>query len=284
MQIKSWQSQIGIFLCFLILCFLGTWWLFDWLTSPSVLFSLILLALVGLTASFWRSRVFRQQPWLIYPIALLLFAYLGVTSPPGSSLAEHLMGSLLPTDSGIAVEQIVVLGRGADARPARMETVEQLWRSRRAEKIFLSGMGDAKEGIQSLQQAGIPSNALAGERCSESTWENAIFTSALLYPQGVSRILLVTDRPHLLRSFLTFRSFGFEVVPHPTPLAAQLTSIQKGHLILREFLGLISYGLQGRYAPRRTTELASPPATVTQRISQWQCKVSGQKALTSPQT
>jgi uncharacterized SAM-binding protein YcdF (DUF218 family) len=276
-QFKSWQSQLGVSLVFLALIFGVTWWLFDWLTSPSVLFSLILLSLVGLTASFWRSRVLRKQPWLTYPFALILFAYLGITSPPGSYLAEHLMSSLLPADAGMTVEQIVVLGRGSDARPTRMETVEQLWRSHRAKHIFISGMGDADESIQWLQQAGIPGDALAGEKCSENTWENATFTSALLSPRGIRRILLVTDRPHLLRSFLTFRSFGFEVIPHPSPLAAQLTSIQKGHLILREFAGLISYGLQGRYALRRTTELESPSPTVTQRISEWNCKAFGQK-------
>jgi uncharacterized SAM-binding protein YcdF (DUF218 family) len=56
----------------------------------------------------------------------------------------------------------------------------------------------------------------------------------------------------MLRSKLTFESLGFEVIPYLTPLPKQLDLKKKAFLVFREYLGLISYGLQGRFMPRET--------------------------------
>ncbi|SNS82057.1 Uncharacterized SAM-binding protein YcdF, DUF218 family [Noviherbaspirillum humi] len=54
------------------------------------------------------------------------------------------------------------------------------------------------------------------EPASETTAENAIYSARMLKPEGIRRILLVTDAMHMTRSEQRFRAAGFDVVPAPT--------------------------------------------------------------------
>lgn len=54
------------------------------------------------------------------------------------------------------------------------------------------------------------------EARSRNTQENAVYTAALLRPEKVRRILLVTDASHMPRSRYYFQRYGFEVVAAPT--------------------------------------------------------------------
>ena len=54
----------------------------------------------------------------------------------------------------------------------------------------------------------------------------------------------------MLRSRLVFESFGFEVISHVTPLADNTSGVEQSFLIVREGLGLLSYGFMGRYETR----------------------------------
>ena len=77
-----------------------------------------------------------------------------------------------------------------------------------------------------------------------------LFTARLLQPQGRKQILLVTDPPHMLRSLLTFRSLGFTVIPHPSPLPQTLSPQEKDALMLREYSALFFYSLLGWFLPQ----------------------------------
>ncbi|HEY9741447.1 MAG TPA: YdcF family protein, partial [Coleofasciculaceae cyanobacterium] len=101
---------------------------------------------------------------------------------------------------------------------------------------------------------GIPNQTLAYEECSRTTEENARFTATVLQPQGVKQILLITDSPHMLRSLLTFRSFGFTVIPYTSPVPANLASRTKALKVFSEYLALVGYGLQGRFRPQSLPE------------------------------
>ena len=138
------------------------------------------------------------------------------------------------------------MGRGSELRQQRVETATQLWQAQRVPFLFGSGRGDSSEIAQLLQQRSIPSEAIGSESCSRTTEENARFTAELLQPEGVQRIVLVTDPPHMLRSFLTVRSLGFEVIPHLTPLPARFPPQRQAFLLAREYAGLASYGLLTR--------------------------------------
>ncbi|WAL58472.1 YdcF family protein [Thermocoleostomius sinensis] len=179
--------------------------------------------------------------------------------------------AFVPPDSGEPAEAIVVLGRGEAFRDSRVAAVKTLWQSDRAPRIFASGMSDAQSMIQALEADGIPSESLFGEECSQSTEENAVFTHAILRPQGIRSVILVTDPPHLLRSFLLFRSFRFHVIPHASPMPIFSSPQIQDRLELREYLGLLKYAVTGQFFPRSTASLRQPSPDVVQKLQNWQC-------------
>lgn len=220
---------------------------------------------------FTNSRQKRRQ--LTISVTIFVLTYLIVISEPILALTiQELLGTF-PVDSGAAVDAIVVLGRGNELRNNRIETAAKLWEAKRAPKLFASGMMDAPQIIRRLETKGIPIQVLSGESCSQSTEENALFTATILHPLGIRRILLITDFPHMLRSFLTFSSFGFTVVPHTSSMPPNWTSKQKLLLMFREDLGLIGYALMGQFQPRSDSEIKYPPALVFEKLSNWHCRL-----------
>ncbi len=235
-----------------------SWQFFNWLTTPVLVIPPLLLLIV-LPWLFRRLRWRRQLSGLG---TALLVTYLLTLSPTMMKLGSRALVTFLPSDTGMPADAIVVLGRGADLRSQRVNVSAQLWEAHRAPLVFASGWGDAQEIAAMLQRKGIPETAIDGEPCSRTTEENARFTAALLQPQNVHRILLVTDPPHMLRSLLTFRSLGFEVIPHPNPLPDRLNTKKKAFLVFREYLGIVGYGLRGRFLPREPSAADVSPAAI----------------------
>ncbi len=172
-------------------------------------------------------------------------------------MAVNGLEHFLPTDDGQRADAIVILGRGDLAEKERSQIATRLLRSGRAPFIFTTGKDEAPKMLELLASNGIPSEFILGENCARTTEENAIFTSVILKSQSVHQIILVTDTPHMLRSLLTFRSFGFDVTPKSVPVPSTLTSMQVSILAIREYLGLLSYSILGRFQPRTAPELQS---------------------------
>jgi uncharacterized SAM-binding protein YcdF (DUF218 family) len=90
---------------------------------------------------------------------------------------------------------------------------------------------------------------------SRTTWENAQFTAQVLEPQGVKRIVLVTQAWHMQRAVWSFEQAGFTVVPAPVgflgvdnarPLGGwmpEFKSIWQSGQLLNEAVGLVGYKL-----------------------------------------
>ncbi len=210
-----------------------------------------------LTIAYLRFRHFEnfyRVLILITVISLLpLILSLVVTSTPFLEFANAQLMNFSPeatlNNLGNSLDKndaIVILGRGEAMRESRVKVASDLWRSQQAPKIFASGRGDAQEMQDMLKAIAIPVRDLSGEDCSRTTAENAEFTGLLLKPQGINKILLVTDPPHMLRSLLTFRRYGFEVTAAPSLLPATLSDRDRKLLILREFIALITYKILGR--------------------------------------
>jgi uncharacterized SAM-binding protein YcdF (DUF218 family) len=217
----------------------------QWLMHP--LWIILGLAILLGAAQLLLRR--RQRRVFNLTIASLLLIYGLAIAPPSVNLAEKALVSLLPKDSGVRADAIVILGRGSVFNPSRVELATKLWQTDRAPLIFTSGMGDSPVMLKMLEEQGIPEAVLDGEGCSQTTQENALFTVEALQPKGVKRILLITDSPHMLRSLLTFQSFGFDVTPIPSPLPKEIGRRGKATLVLREYAGLVTYGLRGRFFP-----------------------------------
>lgn len=222
----------------------------NWLMAPP----LVILPLLALAVLPWIVPL----PWKRQLSSLgtvLLLAYFTAFFPPAVALASRGLVGLLPVDSGATADAIVVLGRGEQLRNSRSEVVAQLWQDGRGRMVFASGRGDAPQIVQLLRAKGVPLEVIDAEACSQTTEENARFTAAVLEPQEVQQILLVTDPPHMLRSLLTFRSVGFRVIPHLSPPPSDLASREAAITVFSEYMGLIKYALQGRFFPRRPPEL-----------------------------
>lgn len=253
----EYKSMFSSPLCFRAITKLPpviSWWQFHWLKKP-LLVVLLLLAFFGLS---WIIQHPRWRRRLSSPRAILLLVGFIASLPLIYAVAASGLSVFLPTDSGAAADAIVVLGRGPELNEHRVYVAAELWRARRAPMIFVSAGGEAARIIQMLEARGIPNRVLDGENCSQTTEENALFTAAILHPQGIQRILLITDPPHMLRALLTFRANKFTVIPYTSQLPFKWGFKEKAFLNLREYIGLVSYGLRGFFIPQRSLELKSP--------------------------
>ncbi|MEO1446859.1 MAG: ElyC/SanA/YdcF family protein, partial [Cyanobacteria bacterium J06635_11] len=98
-----------------------------------------------------------------------------------------------------------------------------------------------------------------------------LFSEILLSPNKTRRILLVTDEPHMARSAMVFRSFGFEVVPYPTQANFSLRQI------LRESAGLVAYSTSGKLRPMEADQVRRAEAEASYKIKDWKCSLPKQK-------
>lgn len=93
------------------------------------------------------------------------------------------------------------------------------------------------------------------EERSRTTWENARMSAEILLPQGIKRVVVVTQAWHMQRSRWSFEQAGFEVVPapvgflgrdHARPFGGWLPeskSIWQSGQLLNEAVGLLGYRL-----------------------------------------
>ena len=230
-------------------------------TTLLVIFSrpLLAIAILFIVASLpWLLGKKRWQKRVTIVGAALAAVYLIGISPVASSVGGRLLMAAVPPDSGEKADAIVVLGRGEKQNAVRSRIAGELWQAKRAPFIFPSGRKDALLMSQLIRQQ-FPEAVVKGEPCSLTTDQNAEFTAALLRPEAVETIILVTDPPHMWRSLLTFESFGFKVIPHVSPLSAGTNLTKERFLVVRESIGLLNYGILGRYRARKVP----PPSIIS---------------------
>ncbi|MFY0728647.1 YdcF family protein [Pseudomonas sp. NFX15] len=90
---------------------------------------------------------------------------------------------------------------------------------------------------------------------SRTTWENAQFTARLLLPQGIKRVVVVTQAAHMPRALWSFRKAGFDVVAAPVGFLAgdnarplggwmpEYKAIWQNGQLLNEAVGQVGYSL-----------------------------------------
>jgi uncharacterized SAM-binding protein YcdF (DUF218 family) len=230
----------------------------DWFATPERV--LIPLATIYVALLLSRSKLSRSKQWkalLLKTIVGLAATYLFVISPPGAALAVEGLNRFLPVDPGQAADAIVVLGRGPFLNDERSQKAAQFWRERRAPIILATGHHEAHHLLALIMAQGVPERALLEEPNARTTEENAVLSAQMLRQRQARRLILITDSPHMLRSLLTFRSLGFDVIPEPIPLPSDLSSIEVSLTALREYVGLMSYASAGRFHARAETNRTS---------------------------
>ncbi|MBS0364603.1 MAG: YdcF family protein [Proteobacteria bacterium] len=192
----------------------------------------LLLGIVGLYLR--RSAAARGQRaggWLITSCVALLWL---LSTPWLADLLGHVSQRVPPLDLRHLpdAQAIVVLGGGVvelnapeygGAPVAGMGSLERLayaaWLARRtALPVAISGAPKEAIAMRASLQREFGVQVRWVENRSRDTFENARNSAQLLLPQGVARILLVTDADHEWRAMHEFRSAGFTVTPAPARL------------------------------------------------------------------
>jgi uncharacterized SAM-binding protein YcdF (DUF218 family) len=235
-----------------------------WFASPQ-------RVLLPLAASYVMTMWLGTGRWKRLLSRLLMglaVAYLVLISPIGAGLTIAGLDYFLPPDRGQSADAVVVLGRGRFLEQERSQKAAEFWHHQRVPLVLATGhQGEADRIVRYVVAEGVPQTAVIAEPYARTTEENAQFSAGLLNQIGAQRIILVTDTPHMLRSLLTFRSFGFEVIPEPIPLPSSLSSLNTTVTALREYAGLVSYALAGRFQVRTATAPLSKPQTSSQTTS-----------------
>lgn len=238
---------------------------------------LVFAAGVGLAlAAFSRAR---RAGLALAGGAGLLLAICGL-APIGALLLWPLENRVprateFPPPTGIvvlggAVHELLTEARGQvalDLAAERMtEAVALSRRYPQAELVFTGGNNsllgspytEAGVARRLWRELGVPDARMRFEDKSRNTYENAIFTKALVDPKPGETWLLVTSAWHMPRALGLFRKAGFAVVPYPVDyrtfgdrrdlrigreVSAGLSMVD---MATREWIGLLAYRIAGR--------------------------------------
>lgn len=125
-------------------------------------------------------------------------------------------------------------------------------------ELFLEGEGDADTAPRLLGALGVSPDRLILENRSRNTYENAVFTKALMTPKPGETWLLVTSAFHMPRAKALFDKAGFATLPWPVDYRTSgregvglfrdnpADSLQATTVAIREWIGLFAYWLSGR--------------------------------------
>jgi uncharacterized SAM-binding protein YcdF (DUF218 family) len=230
--------------------------------------SLILLALVGLA---WSRRSRRLGLGLAY-VSLIGLLALG-TGAVAQALIRTLEVPPLGDARAAGAQAIVILsgGRSRGAPEWGGETV----RAFTLQRVRYGARLARETGLPILVTGGKPGGGRHAEAelmrdllrdefgiaprwveaASDTTYDNARLSAALLLPAGVERVLLVTDAWHMPRARPAFERHGLKVTPAPTGYLGQAASrpldlvpnaesLRIAHIALREWLGIAWYRLR----------------------------------------
>jgi uncharacterized SAM-binding protein YcdF (DUF218 family) len=233
-------------------------------------FSCLMLLLAGL--------IYMRRTKRIWLAATGLFVTFLLTWPPVDWLLSRPLESgypVQPFPSGNA-QAIVVLSSSIDAaryeRPyvlpdedtyRRCEHAAWLYKSWKALPVLASGGTHSKRRPpvaaimrELLARAGVPDNNILVEDASLSTYENALFSTAILRRQGITHIALVVEASSMPRAIAAFERQGIQATPAPcsfrrlgtllTEVIPSWTSLRRNEGTLHEVLGLMWYKMRGR--------------------------------------
>jgi uncharacterized SAM-binding protein YcdF (DUF218 family) len=197
---------------------------------------LVLWSLVFAAALLYRGRVRGAGASIVIAIAILVVC--GNPSFSNAVYASHERTHLpRPIADYPEVDVIIVLGGSLDLPLPPREYADlgaaadrplhgaRLYRAGKADAVLLSGgnvfpqAGFAAEShytARLMNEWGVPDSALLVEGRSRNTYENAVYSKALMSERGFRSALLVTSALHMPRALAVFRTAGVDVVAAPT--------------------------------------------------------------------
>ena len=204
-------------------------------------------------------------------VGLVCFLLLGLP-PVADLLLYSLERDVPPAASDASARAIVVLG-GDVARtgdPTRAHAGPMT-----LERLVAGAALHRRTGLPILVTGGIvhPSRASVGHIMAESlrddfrtpaaweedvsrdTWENALYSAAILKQHDIGAVYVVTHAWHMRRSLLAFRRAGLTAIAAPTPPDAlsgsdigdyipRISAWQRSYFALHEWIGCAVYALR----------------------------------------
>lgn len=204
--IKNLLLPPGAFLLLLLFA----WWLRN--ARPRLARMLFAIGLIGMTAMSlpivvqWSARAIETVPPLSQDdwATLAQRADAIVVLGSGRERNDPSWGADIPT--GVALERMRYAARLSKASGLPILTTGGLH--------YGAPPSEASIMAESLRDDfGVSVRWQEGE--SRTTWENATMSAAILLPQGIKRVVVVTQAWHMPRSVWSFEKAGFDVVPAP---------------------------------------------------------------------
>ena len=222
-----------------------------WLVKPS---HLLPLALAAGIFCLWKKR--RRCGWTLLGSSATILLLASLTPIPFMLLQamerETSPPEVLPAD----IHGVVLLNVGGDT----VKEFIALSRRYPAAKLAVSGgqgtlahATEAGEFRLIAAAQGLDPKRLILEDRSRNTYENAVFTHALVRPKPDERWILITTAHHMPRALRVFRKAGWNVIPFPVSYGERPVNWIQGEAGIRmletvayERLALASYWLTGR--------------------------------------
>lgn len=172
-------------------------------------------------------------------------------------------------------QAIIVLGAAQyNGRPspdfrARLDHAADLYLRRVAPVVVVTGgkqpgdrFTEASAGADYLHTRGVPDTAIQRESTSHSSWESLLAAARFLRPEGIRRVVLVSDPFHSLRIRLIAADVGLDAVTSPTG-TSPITGLDEWWRFASEALGVsvgrvFGFGSLTRVSKRIHTQVPAP--------------------------
>lgn len=203
-----WLYPLGLAIALLVLVTLAQLVMGRWKSG---------LLLVLVTAGLWLSSTTRVSEWLIWTLERD-YPEQAMEMVEAADAILVLGGALVPSGSAQGAPN---LREGAD----RILHALRLYRAGKAPRVVVSGgqlpwtgapRAEAELIAELLADWGVPEDKILVEKASANTYENALYSKALLEAQGIRRVLLVTSAFHMPRALAVFQRAGVDAQPAAT--------------------------------------------------------------------
>jgi uncharacterized SAM-binding protein YcdF (DUF218 family) len=216
------------------------------------------LVLIGGGATLWAVLgSSKYAVWLAAAAACGLI--IGTFTPIGLALTVPLeyRFAFSPLDSQTSPDGIILLGGGGISA---IDAVSTLSKDYPTARLIFSGFRTPpnKSLIKRFSDlGGDPARIDIVQPTPRTTFEDALYSAALVKPKPSERWLLVTSAVHMPRAVGCFRVAGFQVGPYPVefrttrshPFARFATgaaALRQLDVATKEWIGLIAYWLMGK--------------------------------------
>jgi hypothetical protein len=211
-----------------------------------------------ITGAATFDAVRRASKWVVYLTMMgtcsLVVGLVVVGSPRVSTWLLLSLESRFPKwETGLhgPPDGIIVLSGESGERMTVMTELSLRFPQARLVYSGFARFSDVKDSFKKNVHLGGEPARITMETRSRNTFENAVYSSALIRPNPDERWLLITSAVHMPRAVGSFRHAGFNVEAYPVNFTQNSKDVSRGQarggeFAYREWIALVAYRLLGR--------------------------------------